>query len=307
MQSVQERISHFISIFRSYKQQIEQIEVENKQKKVTKEIVPDIAKELFGVQKKHVRGAQEYFSSPQQDPFQTLKRAIGREIIDLEQFLSTCTILNPDGTKSARKPSSYISQVRKVRLPKTKVKWVLEGLNQLKHLGTSLVYEKDFVPKKQVKEKREKRTISSSEELWRKIKSGDIGFLVEMDETEYFDRKLKGIEDKKIEDTIVAMANTQGGIIAFGYSDDKGIFPLSSQKRDGIQNQITNICRKNISPKITPKFKTIIHELDQGFLLVHVPEKKNTLFTNKKQQHLKRVGSNNETMTPEEIKDFYQA
>ncbi len=305
METVQEKINHFISIFRTYKHQIEQLEMEIKQKKASKEIVPALAKEYLGVAKKYVRGAQAYFSSPQEDPFESIKRAIGRELVDIEMFFSTCIIINPNGTKSAKKPQSFISQVKNVSLPKTKVRRALDGLNQLKHLGGNLIFEKDFIPQKQEKEIRKEISISPAEVIWNKIISKDFDFLVEIDESAFFDRKQKGIEADKMEDLIVAMANTNGGVIAFGYTNDKQPFPLSLQKRDGIQNQITNICRTNISPKITPQFESIIDVSDQGHLIVYIQEKGDTLHINSKHQILKRVGSNNVKMTTEEIRKFY--
>jgi len=306
MESIKEKLEHYSSIFRSYKQQIEQIEKEEKQKKVQKEMVPDLTKALTGIPKKYVREAQKFISSPQVDPYDNLKESFDRDFRDFEVILENCIIVKDEGTKSTKKSASYLSKVRKVSLLKTKVRKILEGINQLKLLDRALIYEKDFIPQKKPLEIKKEKIVSPAEELWNNIKSKDLYFLLELDEKVYFDRKQKGIDNQKMENTIVAMTNTHGGIIAFGYSDDKHPFPLSHKKRDGIQNQITDICRNKISPEISPKFESIIEEGDQGHLFVYIPEKDDTLHTNSKQQHLKRVGSNNVRMTAEEIRNFYK-
>ncbi len=114
-------------------------------------------------------------------------------------------------------------------------------------------------------------------EHWRKIKEGDINNILLLDECEFLDRKQKMISPQKTEDLIVAMGNTNGGIIISGYTDSKDPFPLKGSQRDGIQQQITNICRKNIQPSISPKFETIVFDNDSEFYLL-IFQKRRKLF-----------------------------
>ncbi|MHA1829565.1 MAG: AlbA family DNA-binding domain-containing protein [Candidatus Heimdallarchaeaceae archaeon] len=305
MSRANDKLKEYRSLFRNYKLEQEQIEIEQENKKRTKRVMPDLFSFTFGVRKKYTREAMKFIPSEKDEPFENWKRAFERDFRGLEIFLSECIILNVNGTKSPRSPVSYISSVHRVKLPKTKISRVLEGIEKLLLLGDSLIYEEDYVPKERRKfTKEEKR--SPICDLWDKIQMGEIDSVVKLDEGECFERKKQGVKSQKIEKTIVAMANTTGGIIAFGYSDDKKPCPLTNSQRDGIQKQITNICRKNINPPLTPSFKTIIHKNDEGFLFVFIPEKTQRLHATTNYQFLKRVGSNNVPMTSDEVGEFYE-
>lgn len=111
---------------------------------------------------------------------------------------------------------------------------------------------------------------------------------------------------KKAENIIVAMTNTLGGIIAYGVKDNKSPFPLSSKERDDIQNQITNICRNNVDPPISPEFKSIILENDLGYIIVYIPQRNKILHSTSDGRTLKRIGSNNVIMKQSEMSEFYK-
>jgi len=143
--------------------------------------------------------------------------------------------------------------------------------------------------------------IKKVNELWKQITNEHVSEIMKIDESEFFDRKQQLPKLNKVEEIIVAMSNTFGGILAFGFDDSKKSCLLNSKQRDGIQNQITSICTKNIRPTITPKFYPKIIKDDLGYIFVFIPRYEVKRHMTKEGRYLKRIGSNNVPIPPEEI------
>lgn len=304
--SVQEEIQRFISIFNQYKVEAKSIKEQINRNKVTKKRTSDVVSLLFDVPKSLVDDARTFFPSKETDPFENWKRAFERDFNDLNNLLSRCIFLEANGSKSLRKPRTLVSQVMSTGTPATKVNRVLDGLMQLKASGKQLIFEDDFIPVITNIERTQKTIISPINKMWKNISQNELDSFFSVDECEYFDRKQKMKSSKETEDLLVAMSNTMGGVIAYGITDDKTPSPLNNKQRDGIQNQITNICRNNIDPPMSPKFDSKVKEHDIGYIFVYVPKAINVLHSTKNGQTLKRVGSNNVIMKQSEIKRFYE-
>ncbi|MBA7514208.1 hypothetical protein ES705_06233 [subsurface metagenome] len=276
---------------------------------VIKKRTPDVVSFIFDVSKRAVKDTIDLFPRKAEDPFKNWISAFNREIQNLDEFLSLCVILDQDYSTSRRKPKTYISKVHSVETPEYKVKHVLDGLGKLQLLGNKLMLKEEISSReiKKVKGKKiEKITpVEFAEQLWEKVLDNDIDFALSIDECEYFERKREMIQAKKTEELLVAITNTYGSIVVYGITNEKVPLLLDNNQRDDIQNQITNICRNNIRPQITAEFKSIILHEDKGYLFIYVPKDKEILHTTNNDIYLKRVGSNNVRMSPDEVRAFY--
>ncbi len=309
MNSAQEEIHKYLSTFNHYRLEVEKIMIQINRSKVFKKRTPDFVSHFFDVSKSAVKDTIDLFPTKTEDPFKNWISSFDKEIHDLDEFLSLCVILDQNYSISRRKPKTYISKVHSVETPEYKVKHVLDGLRKLQLLGNKLILKEEISSQEIKKVKGKKIEIITPVELtlqlWEKVLDNDIDFALSIDECEYFERKREMIHSKKTEELLVAMTNTYGGILVYGITDEKVPLSLDNNQRDDIQNQITNICRNNIRPQITAEFKSIILHEDKGYLFIYVPKDREILHTTNNDIYLKRVGSNNVRMSPDEVRAFY--
>jgi len=316
LNEAQKKIKEFTSTIRYYQGELDKLEEIDKRKKAQKTAAVQLGS-FIGIPKTTIKEAQTIFkglkttSSPKEySALDLLESSFQRDFRDLEDFLVKCVILDGEDSVSTRKPKTYISKVRSVTTLKYKVKRTLDGLQDLNLLGNRLTLKEEVISTK----KKEVKTIIQKEptieeiviSYWKNIDDNEINFAFSIDECEYFERKSEMISAKKTEELLVAMTNTYGGIIVYGITDEKESSSLSSIQRDNIQNQITNISRNNIKPKISPDFKVIIQTDATGYTFIYVPKDNKLLHTTNNDRYYKRVGSNNVLMTPNEIRDFYE-
>ncbi|MBA7577445.1 hypothetical protein ES708_19298 [subsurface metagenome] len=316
LNKAQKKIKEFTSTIRYYQRELDKLEESDKRKKAQRTAVVQLGP-FIGVPKTTIKEVQTIFkgfkttSSPKEySALDLLESSFQRDFRNLEDFLVKCVILEGEDSVSTRKPKTYISKVRSVTTLKYKVKHTLDGLQDLNLLGNKLTLREEVITTK----KKEVQTVIQKEPIieeivisyWKNIDDNEISFAFSIDECEYFERKSEMITAKKTEELLVAMTNTHGGIIVFGITDEKESSPLSSGHRDNIQNQLANISRNNIKPKISPDFKAIIQKDDDGYIFVYVPKNNKLLHTTIKDRYYKRVGSNNVLMTPNEVRDFYK-
>lgn len=141
-------------------------------------------------------------------------------------------------------------------------------------------------------------------ELWKEIEGDNLEILLAQDESEYLDFKTD-YEDKKdsrekLEKLIVAMANTYGGIIAFGVNNDKKIVYLSWKKRDRIGHRINDIVKKIQDPfKFEQHF--IVLEEDKGVFCIFIPKYSIYPLRTSSGKYYWRHGSHSENIPPRYI------
>ena len=88
--------------------------------------------------------------------------------------------------------------------------------------------------------------------------------LIRAGEDSYLELKLKLSNSGKIAQEIVALANTAGGTIVFGVTDQLLIQGLRYPER--VQNELVRICREEVVPPIVPLLDTVA--FDNGRLIV---------------------------------------
>jgi len=151
-----------------------------------------------------------------------------------------------------------------------------------------------------------KSKIKRVKEMWEEIEKGNLNEILSWDESEYFDRKMKYNFDKdnrkKLEKHIVALANTYGGILAFGIDDDKKLVPLSRSERDKIENRIGDITRHtqgNIIYHHHP-IKTN-EEKDEGIICFYFPKYTKNPHRTSYGRYFWRNGRNSDDIPPRYI------
>lgn len=97
--------------------------------------------------------------------------------------------------------------------------------------------------------------ITTRSELLRLIRGG---------EDTYLELKVKLSNPERIAQGIVALANTSGGTIIFGVSDQLRVEGVSNS--EGVQEELVRICREEIVPPIVPLIDVIA--FDNGRLVV---------------------------------------
>ena len=97
---------------------------------------------------------------------------------------------------------------------------------------------------------------------------------------------------------IVAFANTDGGVILCGVSDDGKILGLSREKAKALEGLLAEVCRDRITPRLPIRTYCREPEKDKTILLVVVPQG-DALHENRGRR-FHRIGSHTQEMNSEE-------
>lgn len=130
---------------------------------------------------------------------------------------------------------------------------------------------------------------TSRTELLRLIRGG---------EDTYLELKVRLSNSEKIAQEICALANTDGGIIAFGVSDQlriEGV--LDSQE---VQQELIRICREDISPPLVPLVDVVAFDSGRVVVVCEIEGKRRPYRTRDGKFYL-RIGSEKREATREEL------
>lgn len=129
-------------------------------------------------------------------------------------------------------------------------------------------------------------------ELLRLIRGGEDTFL---------ELKVKLSNSEKIAQGIVALANTAGGTIVFGVSDQLRIEGVANPEE--VQAELVRICREDIVPPVVPIIDCIAFDSGRRLVTLDVEGKKRPYRTREGRFYL-RIGEEKREVTREELSDW---
>ena len=128
--------------------------------------------------------------------------------------------------------------------------------------------------------------------------------LLDQGENASVEFKLEDVRPESLAREFVAFANTQGGVLLLGVSDDRQCVGLSDPERQ--EERLCNIARQNVVPPID--IRTYRVTVDGRVLLwVEVPKGRERPYQTQQAQYLIRVGSTNRVASQGELMRLFQA
>ncbi|NOQ65147.1 MAG: transcriptional regulator, partial [Methyloprofundus sp.] len=127
--------------------------------------------------------------------------------------------------------------------------------------------------------------------------------LLQQGENASIEFKETPIRAESIAKEIVAFANTQGGTLLIGISDDGEIVGIQDDKN--YEEYVANIARNNIIPAIDIQVHTIIYKYKK-VIVIEIPKGKDKPYQTLNHQFLVRIGSTNRVATQSELMRLFQ-
>jgi len=131
----------------------------------------------------------------------------------------------------------------------------------------------------------------------------DILDIIEKGENSAVEFKSSSVDQKAIAREMVAFANTKGGIILIGVSDDLKIEGISNEMK--LEEWIANIARNNVVPAIDVLFETRVIA-DRSIAIVSIPKGRDKPYQTIDNKFLVRIGSTNRNASQAELMRLFQ-
>ena len=137
----------------------------------------------------------------------------------------------------------------------------------------------------------------SDEEIKRQMRLGEDSHW-EFKEIVFAENKPKSPSRADLADELAAFANSDGGVILCGVTDNGDVQGMSREQMDRLEMLLVEICTDTVKPSIRPTiFRKEIEE-DKAFLLIEVPQ--GYALHNSPGGSFHRVGSSKRKMTTDE-------
>lgn len=126
--------------------------------------------------------------------------------------------------------------------------------------------------------------------------------IVNNGENYYIEFKEEQVKSKDLGEEIVAFANSEGGTIIIGISDNKEIIGVSDIK---IEEKIMNICRNNVIPNIIPHFE-IVEIASKKIVVLTIPKGLSKPYYTVDNKYYIRVGTTKRIASREELLRLFE-
>lgn len=135
---------------------------------------------------------------------------------------------------------------------------------------------------------------TSRNELLRLIRGG---------EDTYLELKVKLSNPERIAQEIIALANTDGGVMIFGVSDQLRIEGLTNP--EGVQEELVQICREEIYPPLVPLLDCISFDNGRRVVVLEIDPKRKPYRTKDGRFYI-RIGAEKRESTREELSEMLE-
>jgi ATP-dependent DNA helicase RecG len=123
--------------------------------------------------------------------------------------------------------------------------------------------------------------------------------LVRGGEDTYLELKVKLSNPEKIAQEIVALANTGGGVMVFGVSDQLRVEGVDDP--EDVRDEVVRICREQISPQLVPYIDLIAFDNGRRVVAVEIEGKRRPYQTREDGRYFIRIGADKREASREEL------
>lgn len=123
--------------------------------------------------------------------------------------------------------------------------------------------------------------------------------LVRGGEDTYLELKVKLSNPEKIAQEIVALANTGGGVMVFGVSDQLRVEGVDDA--EDVRDEVVRICREQISPQLVPYIDLIAFDNGRRVVAVEIEGKRRPYQTRDDGRYFIRIGADKREASREEL------
>lgn len=136
------------------------------------------------------------------------------------------------------------------------------------------------------------------------MNAAELGTAIAQGEDSYTEFKEESAHPDDLAATIVAFANTEGGRLILGVSDDKQVVGVTDT--DHLMQRIDNIATQNVQPPLVCTQEKIRLE-DQNILVVHVPKGPERPYRTNRGVYYIRTASGRRQASRQELLRLYQS
>lgn len=127
--------------------------------------------------------------------------------------------------------------------------------------------------------------------------------IINNSESSYIEFKEEAVKAKDLGEEFIAFANSEGGTVIIGVSDNGEIKGISDDK---IEEKIMNICRNNCIPNIIPIYE-LININDKKIAVITIPKGLNKPYYTTDYKYYIRVGTTKRIASREELLRLFEA
>ncbi|MCW5960315.1 MAG: putative DNA binding domain-containing protein [Pyrinomonadaceae bacterium] len=127
--------------------------------------------------------------------------------------------------------------------------------------------------------------------------------LIRGGEDTYLELKVKLSNSERVAQEIIAIANTAGGVMIFGVSDQLRIEGVNNP--EGVQEELVKICREEIYPPLIPLLDCISFDNGRRIVVLDIDPKRRPYRTKDGRFYL-RIGAEKRESTREELSDLLE-
>ena len=149
--------------------------------------------------------------------------------------------------------------------------------------------------------------LSTREELLKKLRLGEDSFF-ELKEVRTAGSKIKGPTQDALADEMAAFANSLGGVLLLGVSDDRDVVGIPEGYLDAAEELVQKACQQSVRPALAPIIeKMTLPDFEfQEKLIIRIEVKPSAFVHESPGGYFRRLGSAKTRMLPDQLAWLFQ-